>query len=81
MDVSCRTVGDEPSVFIAHEPEGYPGLNEISVAVIGDQGAQRLTGRQVVGHNWFGWYDVSNPRMGIARGSLVSTSRVVLRCA
>jgi hypothetical protein len=41
MDVSCRTVGDEPSVFIAHEPEGYPGLNEISVAVIGDQGAQR----------------------------------------
>ena len=45
MDVSCSIVGDGSSVFIAHDPEGYPGLNEISVAVIGDQGAQRLTGR------------------------------------
>jgi hypothetical protein len=26
MDASCSNVGDGPPVYVAHDPEGYPGL-------------------------------------------------------
>jgi hypothetical protein len=33
MDVSCSIVGGEPTVFIAHDPEGYPGLTAAARAI------------------------------------------------
>ena len=38
MDVSCSIVGDEPSVHIAHEPEGYPGLKADARAIRAREG-------------------------------------------
>jgi len=38
MDVSCRTVGEEPSVHIVYEPEGYPGLKADARAIRGREG-------------------------------------------
>jgi hypothetical protein len=33
MDVSCSIVGGEPAVYIAHDPEGYPGLKADARAI------------------------------------------------
>ena len=38
MDVSCSIVGDGPSVFIAHDPEGYPGLKADARAIRAREG-------------------------------------------
>jgi hypothetical protein len=33
MDVSCSIVGDGPSVYIAHDPQGYQGLKADARAI------------------------------------------------
>jgi hypothetical protein len=38
MDVGCSILGDGPSVYIAHEPEGYPGLKADARAIQAREG-------------------------------------------
>ena len=38
MDVSRSIVGDGPAVFIAHDPEGYPGLKADARAIRAREG-------------------------------------------
>jgi hypothetical protein len=38
IDVSCSMIGDGPSVYIAHDPEGYPSLEADARAIRAREG-------------------------------------------